>query len=192
MPPRVVERPCTAPTRQVLYADLVATRRGEPAEEKLACILSSWHFGIGVMPDWLGLGQRTFRKLMDHHFPGFNSTILENPGRSRDPVRHDETKDLHELLMDNRTFHNRSEAWMADIIVAGCMGGDHLWQDLGLWSRADLSSLMEENFFPLARQNQKDMKWKKFLYRKLCETHGMTACRAPSCDACADYAGCHG
>ena len=34
-----------------------------------------------------------------------------------------------------------SEVWMAQVVSAGCMGSAHLWQDLGLWSRPDLTQL---------------------------------------------------
>ena len=81
---------------------------------------------------------------------------------------------------------------MAHILAAGCMASDHLWQDLGLWHRAELTALMRRNFPPLAARNVKDMKWKKFLYKQLCESEGIYLCRAPSCEVCVDYAVCFG
>jgi nitrogen fixation protein NifQ len=81
---------------------------------------------------------------------------------------------------------------MVEILIAGCMGNDHLWQDLGLWQRADLSKLMLDNFEPLALRNNKDMKWKKFLYKQLCEAEGIYVCRSPSCEVCVDYDNCFG
>ena len=51
---------------------------------------------------------------------------------------------------------------------------------------------MLEHFKPLASRNDRDMKWKKFLYKQLCETEGITTCRAPSCEVCADYQNCFG
>jgi nitrogen fixation protein NifQ len=81
---------------------------------------------------------------------------------------------------------------MADIFVAGCMGSDHLWQDLGLWSRQDLSALFKHNFPVLVEKNVGDMKWKKFLYKQLCLQEGIYVCRAPSCEMCQDYWKCFG
>ncbi|MCU7810980.1 MAG: nitrogen fixation protein NifQ, partial [Candidatus Thiodiazotropha sp. (ex Notomyrtea botanica)] len=72
------------------------------------------------------------------------------------------------------------------------LGDDHLWQDLGLWQRSDLSRLMMVCFRPLARLNDRDMKWKKFLYKQLCETEGIYTCRSPSCKVCVDYDNCFG
>jgi nitrogen fixation protein NifQ len=72
------------------------------------------------------------------------------------------------------------------------MGMDHLWQDLGVWSRKELSELLQRNFPTLAAKNTQDMKWKKFLYKQLCEQQGIHICRAPSCDVCVDYSKCFG
>ena len=81
---------------------------------------------------------------------------------------------------------------MAHVVAAGCMASDHLWQDLGLWRRADLTALMRRNFPALAARNVKDMKWKRFLYKQLCEAEGIYVCRAPSCEVCSDYHACFG
>jgi nitrogen fixation protein NifQ len=125
-------------------------------------------------------------------FPGFDSYELEPGSESLDERRTDEMEDLHKLLIANRSSDSVVQSRMADIVIAGCMGDDHLWRDLGLWERADLSRLMLANFRPLALRNDKDMKWKKFLYKQLCETEGIYTCRAPSCRVCADYASCFG
>jgi nitrogen fixation protein NifQ len=179
-------------TPEDLYTRLMAVRRGDPIEETLARLLASWMLGEGVLPDWLGLREGQFCGLMAIHFPGFDVTTIVNPGRPLDPQRQDEMRDLHELLLANRNGRHDSEIWLADILIAGCLGDDHLWQDLGLWNRADLSQLMHQNFRSLALRNDKDMKWKKFLYKQLCETEGIYTCRAPSCAVCADYANCFG
>lgn len=70
------------------------------------------------------------------------------------------------------------------------MADNHLWQDLGLPSRKELSLLMQTHFASLAKLNAGDMKWKKFLYRQLCEREGLTLCRSPSCGVCSDYPQC--
>jgi nitrogen fixation protein NifQ len=63
---------------------------------------------------------------------------------------------------------------------------------LGLWARSDLSALIGFNFPELAARNVHDMKWKKFLYKQLCEAEGIYICRAPSCSVCVDYHKCYG
>jgi nitrogen fixation protein NifQ len=81
---------------------------------------------------------------------------------------------------------------MAEVVTNACMANDHLWQDLGLWSREYLSQLMRQNFPSLAAKNVHDMKWKKFLYKQLCDKEGISVCRSPSCEYCVDYLNCFG
>jgi len=96
------------------------------------------------------------------------------------------------LMLIDKASASPSEIWIAHIVAAGCMASDHPWDDLGLWSRTDLTALMRRNFPALAARNAKDMRWKRFLYRELCETEGIHTCRAPSCGVCADYRACFG
>ncbi|MEW7979981.1 MAG: nitrogen fixation protein NifQ [Candidatus Sedimenticola endophacoides] len=174
------------------HARLMLQRRGHPVEETLARMLSSWALGVGAMPQWLGLGENRFKQMLDKFFPGFDSREFYALGSHIDSRRGDEIDDLYRLLLQNRSGRHDSELWMVDLLTIGCLGNDHLWQDLGLWQRADLSQLMHDNFAPLAHRNNKDMKWKKFLYKQLCETEGIYTCRAPSCEVCADYDHCFG
>ena len=55
---------------------------------------------------------------------------------------------------------------------------------------AYLTRLMSANFPALAAKNDRDMKWKKFLYRQVCEREGIHVCPAPACQVCVDYAKC--
>lgn len=178
--------------RRDIYTWLTARSFNDVNSDLLARIYASWLVGDGVLPDWLGLDPESFRIMMTHHFPFYQIESVPNPGRNIDLSRAPETADLLQLLVAGRTHGNQSELWMAHILVAGCMGDDHLWQDLGLWSRQDLSRFMTHNFKPLAASNSKDMKWKKFLYKQLCSAEGVYVCRSPSCEVCADYADCYG
>ena len=72
------------------------------------------------------------------------------------------------------------------------MGEDHLWQDLGLFNRGDLSRLLARHFPVLHAGNTKNMRWKKFFYRRLCEIEGFSLCTAPHCSVCVDFASCFG
>ncbi len=182
----------TKETPEQVHGWLMAGRRGEAVEEILAPMIASWCLGYGALPDHMGLTTAAFQNMLQHHFPSIHPAELATSCRPRDPQRWDEMEELRKLLLDNRTGVTSSELWLADIVVAGCMGDDHLWQDLGLWSRTGLSRLMRENFEPLALRNDKDMKWKKFLYKQLCEAEGIYTCRAPSCEVCADYQVCFG
>lgn len=182
----------TLTSLEAVHAGLMAARRGDPLEETLARMLASWMLGKGALPDRLGLLESDFEAMMYKHFPSYDTTLFRASNGDMAAERVDEIADLHRLLDRHRTGLSISEKWMVDIVTAGCMGSDHLWQDLGLWCRDDLSRLMLENFKPLAQRNVKNMKWKKFLYKQLCETEGIYTCRSPSCEVCADYQQCFG
>ncbi|HCA26591.1 MAG TPA: molybdenum processing protein, partial [Betaproteobacteria bacterium] len=77
-------------------------------------------------------------------------------------------------------------------VAAACLGGNHLWQDLGLPDRQALSSLLRDHFSSLFAKNTSNMKWKKFFYKQLCERAELPICPAPSCRECTDYAACFG
>ncbi|MEA3640375.1 MAG: nitrogen fixation protein NifQ [Lamprobacter sp.] len=196
---------------------LLSLAAGHRNDGLLASMLASQCVGLGAMPDYLGLRPEAFNQLIAYHFPALRQTALAQPQRPLDPERTDERDELVRLLLkgsDNGPGNGTSDdkpsqqpelsasysnlqpslqqRWMAEIIATGCMGSDHLWQDLGLWNRAELSRLMEQNFPAVAQKNVHDMKWKRFLYKQLCETEGIYTCRSPSCEVCVDYHACFG
>ena len=177
--------------RTGLYGLLMARAGGLANDDLLARMLFSQAVGMGALPPGLGLAPDEFVILMARHFPGFTlPAMLAVP--TAEAARHDERNELLTLLREHCAGADDSEHWMAEIVTTACMSGDHLWQDLGLWSRVDLSRLMTQNFPALAAKNTRDMKWKKFLYKQLCDREGVVVCRSPSCEVCVDYAQCFG
>lgn len=175
-----------------LYWRLMDGAAGLATDHQVACIYASWRTGAGVLPDWLGLTEDGFYGLMRCHFPRVALGPVPSLGRALAGDRLDEVADLAQLLLQGRAGISPVEPWLAEVVAAACMGNDHLWQDLGLWSRADLSDLMRRAFPGLAARNVRDMKWKRFLYRQLCEEEGVRLCRSPSCAECCDYHVCFG
>jgi len=97
-----------------------------------------------------------------------------------------------ELMVRERTpgvdMHKATR--VAGAVAAGCFGEQHLWRDMDLPDRAALRELLETFFAPFAEGNHRDMRWKKYLYRRLCRWDGFHACRAPSCGECSSYDEC--
>ncbi|BBL72031.1 nitrogen fixation protein NifQ [Methylogaea oryzae] len=182
------------PRRETVYADLKARAPADdPNGHWLSQLYASWMAGEGGLPHYLGLEPETFWALTDWYFPGARINGVAPSGQHADYSRMLERDDLRRQLLGHAARPEATELpWLADILVAGCMGGDHLWQDLGFWSRADLSGFIAHNFPSLAALNSRDMKWKKFLYKQLCEAEGIYVCRAPSCEVCIDYPKCFG
>jgi nitrogen fixation protein NifQ len=173
-----------------LFAELMAHATGLPNDELFAQLIASQIDGIGALPPGLGLDEEVFAALLSRHFPGMQLVVRRSGNVHIE--RELEHEDVRTLILEHRADRDVSEVWMAEIVTTACMANDHLWQDLGLWSRKYLSQLMTQNFPALAAKNTKDMKWKKFLYKQLCEKEEIRVCRAPSCEVCADYAKCFG
>jgi nitrogen fixation protein NifQ len=179
------------PSRQTLYDNLLANANDSANTRWLAQIITSWQIGEGALPDALGLGEAQFRQLLAQRFSAYPLSSSAASAINLDFSRMLEKQDLEQLLRQFAAPNDDSE-WLIAIIVAACLGSDHLWQDLGLWNRQELSALLSHNFPELAARNTKDMKWKKFLYKQLCEAEGLYLCRAPSCEVCKDYPLCFG
>jgi nitrogen fixation protein NifQ len=99
---------------------------------------------------------------------------------------------LLDLLCQCATDGSPLQARLAAMIARRAQSPDHLWQDLGLCNRGELSALMGRHFRPLSIRNDSDMKWKKFLYRMICREAGYSLCTAPSCSECTDFEKCFG
>lgn len=178
--------------REAFYRSLKRLESPSHNSDWLARMIASWCAGQGALPDYLGLAPEQFHELLATRFPGFVVSGQAESGRAQDFSRMLEREDLVRLLHGFSVGTSPEQDWLIGILVAGCLGDDHLWQDLGLWSRGDLSQLISFNFPELAARNVHDMKWKKFLYKQLCEAEGIYVCRAPSCQVCADYVRCYG
>jgi nitrogen fixation protein NifQ len=184
--------PSGANTHRQIYGLLMSYSRGFPNDDVLARMLASQMEGCGALPAGLGLPATEFTALLDRHFPGTSLPFVRRAPPVWDARLVEEKDALIKMLDLHRAGQDVSECWLSIIVATGCMANDHLWQDLGLWSRRDLSELMVRNFPTLAARNDRDMKWKKFLYKQLCEREGVYLCRAPSCAVCCDYPLCFG
>lgn len=157
----------------------------DPLRPVLASLLAGRCLQQGVLSATLGLPAAAFQTFCDDYFAG-------DPIGLQDAAAHDlfELDDLRDLLLAHRAGTRESEVWLADIVACACGGRDHLWQDLGLAHRGELSTLMALAFPTLAELNSGDMKWKKFIYRQYCSRDGLDLCPAPSCGQCAEQAKC--
>ncbi len=141
----------------------------------------------------LGLSRETLVRVAERYWPEAVKTIRQisddQAGTGADAL---EEPDLRAFLLEYRAGFREEEAWLAAMVARRSLLSNHLWQDLGLSGRDDLNKLFRTHFPELVRLNHKDMKWKKFFYRQLCEREGVPICKAPNCDVCADRTVCFG
>lgn len=99
---------------------------------------------------------------------------------------------VRDLLLSQRSSEGEAGRWLAAMIARRAIEPNHLWEDLGLRDRSELSRLLARHFGPLAARNTKNMRWKRFFYRMLCEDDGLVMCSTPVCTNCNDFALCFG
>lgn len=104
----------------------------------------------------------------------------------------EEEQALRDLFRLHARDASRLTGWVGAMLARRAQCADHLWQDLGLRSRAEASALIGRHFPRLKARNSQDMKWKKFFYRQICRSEGFSLCAAPVCSACDDFETCFG
>lgn len=156
-----------------------------------ACLLAVAATEEGTLGERLGLSWHDVRALIDRWFPHARPALLAGcaPGAETED---DEIEMVRELLFAHRSTPGNDSRWLAAMIARRAMEPNHLWEDLGLRDRSELSRLLGRHFAPLAARNTNNMRWKRFFYRTLCEADGLVMCSAPVCSLCGDFNTCFG
>lgn len=155
----------------------------------LSVALEEVRRGAATLGEATGLDAATLRALLAARFPRLGAGLLP-PMATVAPAAEIEEEMLRDLLIEHGA--TPLAPTLARLIARRAMRPDHLWQDLGLFDRAELGRLLARHFPTLAAANTGNMRWKKFFYRRLCEAEGFSLCSAPSCSVCADFASCFG
>lgn len=157
----------------------------------LSCILAAGVMEGGLLFEKVGLSSSELAELLEQEFP---SVRIEGDdlllGSKRDD--NDEVTMVRDLLLAQRSTEGDTGRWLAAMIARRVMEPNHLWADLGLRNRGELSRLLNRHFWPLARRNVNNMRWKRFFYRTLCEDEGLILCTTPVCTNCKDFNHCFG
>lgn len=156
-----------------------------------ACILAAAASEGGALTQRSGLGDVDLASLVRTYFGGRRPVAL--PRRERDdPVDMEEIAIVADLLGAHRSSEGEKGRWLCALIARRALEPNHLWEDLGLRDRAELTRLMSVHFQPLFARNTRNMRWKRFIYRLMCEDDGFAMCSTPVCSNCSDYALCFG
>ncbi len=186
-------------TAHAMYVLLNRSLRLAPACDSFDGHVLACAFAIAVeesapdrsLPEALGISGKTLRGAVATCFPGAKGN-LEPYELDSEIVVGDEEQSLRTLLQRSRSTPGHLSSVLAAIVARRAMQPNHLWQDLGLTNRGELSALMQRHFAPLAARNNQDMKWKKFFYRMICRDDSYRLCTAPSCSECCDFNACFG
>lgn len=157
----------------------------------LASILAAGVMEGGRLFEKVGLSGDDLAALFKQNFPSVrikgDDLLL---GSKRDD--NDEVTMVRDLLLAQRSTEGDTSRWLAAMIARRVMEPNHLWADLGLRNRGELSRLLNRHFAPLARRNVNNMRWKRFFYRTICDDEGLILCTTPVCTECKDFNHCFG
>jgi len=158
----------------------------------LACILAmAWSEMMGGdIAAHLGLTPTELEHLLKLYFP----LAIRLMSRHRPSARrgsNDEAEMIAQLLAEHAAPTSVAP-WLTKLVARRALEANHLWEDLGLRDRRELTRLLMRHFGTLAARNTRNMRWKRFFYRSLCENDGLVMCTAPVCTACADFDLCFG
>lgn len=83
-----------------------------------------------------------------------------------------------------------SSLLLARMIAARTARPGHLWVAMGLFERPQLSASIRRLLPSLAAANSQNMRWKRYLFKQVCDLNGGTMCKSPNCGDCSDDAIC--
>ncbi|MGE5368752.1 MAG: nitrogen fixation protein NifQ [Chloroflexota bacterium] len=190
----------SSPSAESIYSRILSRPTGPAAGNQftthiLACALTiglieARETGISVSAA-LGLDRASLAALTDQWAPAARD-LFDLASQPEAVSLDEEEEQLHQLLTHFSVDSSPLCGWITAIVARRAMSPRHLWQDLGLLERRELTQLMNDWFPTLAAANTDNMKWKKFFYRKLCELEGFSLCAAPTCRECGDFDNCFG
>ncbi|QOZ08241.1 nitrogen fixation protein NifQ [Bradyrhizobium sp. CCBAU 51765] len=157
----------------------------------LASILAAAVMDGGALAERAGLSEQELNDLLARSFPSATVRAFAWMPRSASESD-DETIMVRDLLLAQRSTEGDVGRWLAAMVARRAMEPNHLWEDLGLRDRPELSRLLTRHFAPLAVRNTGNMRWKRFFYRMLCEDDGFVMCTTPVCTQCNDFDLCFG
>jgi len=137
----------------------------------------------------VGLAEEDLALLLAERFPRAMMSMLT---RGATDSLDEEAAMVRDLLLGQRSTAGETGGWLACMVARRSIEPNHLWEDLGLRNRGELSRLLMRHFAPLASRNTRNMRWKRFFYRMLCEDDGFVMCTTPVCTNCSDFDLCFG
>ncbi|CAB3697867.1 hypothetical protein LMG24238_03468 [Paraburkholderia sediminicola] len=143
----------------------------------------------------LGLPRPAWRALLERHFgrapePVFASLPALPPVDTSEHAAFVETLNALLLTYASAAVDTNDARCLASIIAHACLRPDHLWRDLGLAGREEVTWMLTRYFPTLVLLNVDNLRWKKFLAQQRALSLGLQPGPAPGCPGCEDYGHC--
>jgi nitrogen fixation protein NifQ len=143
----------------------------------------------------MGLDDDGMAAIMSHLFPAVDLDILARHTTPNESPPPEVNKDVLEVLLS----HIPVEGDACDLFVATLLcktlaaraaHPGHLWVAMGLFERPQLTAAIRRHLPTLAEANSENMRWKRYLFKQVCDLNGGVMCKSPNCGMCSDYALC--
>lgn len=143
----------------------------------------------------LGLNDSDLAAILEIYFPEAAQTYFEQQVYTATglPVERSEAVlafILSHLPDEADCINLQTSIWLAHSLAARAALPGHLWVAMGLTARPQLTAAIRRHLPSLAAANNQNMRWKRYLYKQICELNGGVMCKAPNCGVCSDYALC--
>jgi nitrogen fixation protein NifQ len=143
----------------------------------------------------LGLTFTDLAELLQSWFPACGPDLIrrhETPAAGPPPEANPDVLRivLDHVPRDDSGALETSALWLAHILTARAAHPGHLWVSMGLFERPQLSAAIRRHLPSLAEANNRNMRWKRFLFKQVCDLNGGSMCKTPNCGECSDYALC--
>lgn len=157
-----------------------------------ACLLTVASHEPYPTADALGLTSIELTELQRTIFPHWVFAPEEGITTDTEPLPEINTEVRLWLLSQVPTDKTLSpiSRWLAKILAARAAHPGHLWMAMGLFKRPLLSSAIRRHLPSVFAANNKNMRWKRFFFKQICDLNGGTLCRTPNCGECSDYPLC--
>ncbi len=147
-----------------------------------------------ALHDALGLDAEDLATILTSYFPDFDPAELTGAEEKSAPPPEINPDVLQILLShvpcDATGGRHRPAEWLARIIAARAAQPGHLWCAMGFFERPQLTAAIRRHLPTLAAANSQGMRWKRYLFKQVCDLNGGVMCKSPNCGDCSDYALC--
>lgn len=182
-----------------VYAGLINSAKPHNVNDEdrhlFACLLSVAVQDKHIISEALGLNDSDIDGILRKFFPQAKRDLLLKHQEGELLPTPEANKDILNILLEHvpTTLDQRDllvAVYLCYILAARAAHPGHLWVAMGLFERPELSAAIRRHLPSLAAANHQNMRWKRYLFKQLCDLNGGTMCKAPNCGVCSDYSIC--
>ena len=183
------------PVYRALINSPKSTEVSPSGRHLFACLLAVTDQETAPLHLALGLTELQLDILLNTVFPQIDRQIVFTAPELKTSAPLESNSELLSLLRSylppkGDDIYEKLAVYLTQIIAARAAHPGHLWVAMGLFDRPQLSAIIDLYLPLLLKANDKKMRWKRFLFKQICERNGGMMCKSPNCQDCSDYPLC--